>query len=919
MKTCPTCDRPIAPGIRVCPSCATRLDEAEPGEALDSDELTRPASDASQQPTSPQRPPAISRPPEPPRRTGGSGDPGSGERFVPGTVIAGRYRIVGLLGRGGMGEVYRADDLELGEPVALKFLPPEVTDGTTLALFRREVKVARSIAHPNICRVYDIGEVEGQVFLSMEFIDGEDLASLLRRIGRLPPAKALQIARQLCAGLSAAHEQGVLHRDLKPANVMVDGRGRAKITDFGIAGLEHDFGERHAVEGTPAYQAPEQLLGREVTARSDLYALGLVMYEMFTGVRPFKASTRSELIRLQTAAEPPRPSSRVSDVDPLAEKAILACLAPRASDRPRSAVQVSTLLPGGDPLAAALAAGETPSPEMVAAAPRKGRLSWPAAAAGMAVVLVGLLFAGFLQQRVFLEHRVAPRYSPSELAFRAEQVADRLGAGFDADDEAFGWTLEPRAFARLPAAPPGEPRGDIPEARPPLLSLWYRSSPEPMATLSGHVLPDDPPLVHPGDLQIRVDPRGRLWRFDRVPDRAELTPAGEGSDDLRAVWRRLFTEAGLDLAGFEATAPRWEPPQRSDLRAAWLGVHPDDPELELRVEAAALRGEPVWFEVLEAGAEPVDMEPGAQGMAAQLFWWLIGLFYVLVIGASVLLARRNLNEGKGDRRGALRLAVVLLVTLALEAVVASHHVGGLAELRQLMRLLAEALFSAACLWIGYVALEPLIRRRWPQRIIGWSRALGGDLSDPMVGREVLLGSLVGLAMALAGLAAVWALPLPEGWVYPAELDMWMPGGWTKVGSWLAGTITASIVVPVSSLLFVVLLAYVVRRLVYAGLVYWFLLSLVLLLGTGGTHPVLMLQTALVAALFTLVLTQVGLLAACVAHAVLFVAGTAPMTFDPSTWYFPFGLAGALLVVALAGYGATVSLGGPAALRSLVAD
>jgi serine/threonine-protein kinase len=153
-------------------------------------------------------------------------------RFLPGRLIAGRYRIIALLGKGGMGEVYRADDLTLGQAVAMKFLPDEAArDEGLLDRFRNEVRIARRVSHPNVCRVYDVGDVEGQTFFTMEYVDGEDLASLLRRIGRLPPDKALEIARQLCAGLAAAHAKGVLHRDLKPANVMLDGRGQVVITD----------------------------------------------------------------------------------------------------------------------------------------------------------------------------------------------------------------------------------------------------------------------------------------------------------------------------------------------------------------------------------------------------------------------------------------------------------------------------------------------------------------------------------------------------------------------------------------------------------------------------------------------------------------------------------------------------------------
>jgi len=157
-------------------------------------------------------------------------------RFLPGAMLADRYRIVGLLGKGGMGEVYRADDLKLGQAVALKFLPLRFSeDPKRLVYFHNEVRLARQVSHPNVCRVHDICEADGQNFLSMEYVDGEDLATLIRRIGCLPHDKGLDIARQLCAGLAAAHDRGVLHRDLKPSNVMLDGRGRIKITDFGLA------------------------------------------------------------------------------------------------------------------------------------------------------------------------------------------------------------------------------------------------------------------------------------------------------------------------------------------------------------------------------------------------------------------------------------------------------------------------------------------------------------------------------------------------------------------------------------------------------------------------------------------------------------------------------------------------------------
>jgi serine/threonine-protein kinase len=183
-----------------------------------------------------------------------------------------------------------------------------------------------------------------------------------------PPTRRSKIARKLCAGLAAAHEKGVLHRDLKPANVMLDSRGQVLLTDFGLAALAEGIEAAEIRNGTPAYMAPEQLAGEEVTVRSDIYALGLVLYEIFTGKLRFESTTLARLIRAQRESNPVSPASLVRDLDPMVERVILRCLNSRSSLRPPSALAVAAALPGGDPLAAALAAGETPSPEMVAAA-----------------------------------------------------------------------------------------------------------------------------------------------------------------------------------------------------------------------------------------------------------------------------------------------------------------------------------------------------------------------------------------------------------------------------------------------------------------------------------------------------------------------------------------------------------------------
>ncbi|HUR34989.1 MAG TPA: protein kinase [Vicinamibacterales bacterium] len=248
--------------------------------------------------------------------------------FNPGDVFAGRYRMVTRLGRGGMGDVWRADDLVLETPVALKLIKSSGPAARSQVL--NEVRLARQITHPAVCRVFDVGEDSGIVFFSMELVNGEDLATLLRRVGRLTTERVLEIARQLCSGLAAAHAQGVLHRDLKPANILIDNHGRVIITDFGIAILREDGLQRKLI-GTPGYMAPEQLTpGATLTECTDIYALGLILYELLVGQHPFNN-------RLRGTAEPPTPSSRVTGVDPRLEHVILQALKIDPRQRPHTA------------------------------------------------------------------------------------------------------------------------------------------------------------------------------------------------------------------------------------------------------------------------------------------------------------------------------------------------------------------------------------------------------------------------------------------------------------------------------------------------------------------------------------------------------------------------------------------------------
>jgi len=297
---CSKCGAQVPPNGRFCTSCGQAVDP-DTGTTLLGDEASLEGATIAPESPAPRSTPS-SRPsvhtPRTPTNPLTSSDPIGGGRFTPGQIIAQRYRVVALAGRGGMGEVYRAEDLTLGQVVALKFLPETLSqDAAALARFHAEVRTARQVSHPNVCRMFDIGEADGTLFLTMEYVDGEDLASVVRRIGRLSPDKATEIARQICAGLAAAHERGVIHRDLKPANVMLDGAGKIRLTDFGLAGIAASIKSADVRAGTPAYMAPEQLAGREVSTKSDIYSLGLILYEILTGKRAFEASTLPELMK----------------------------------------------------------------------------------------------------------------------------------------------------------------------------------------------------------------------------------------------------------------------------------------------------------------------------------------------------------------------------------------------------------------------------------------------------------------------------------------------------------------------------------------------------------------------------------------------------------------------------------------------
>jgi hypothetical protein len=694
---------------------------------------------------------------EPPRSTKGPNEAASDEEatsYGPGEMIAGRYRIVSQIGKGGMGCVYRAEDLTLKQTVALKFLTADRADDPTwLRRFHEEVRLARSVTHPNVCRVYDIGEAEGIPFISMEYVDGEDLASLLRRIGRLPRDKGIEIARQLCAGLAAAHIRGVLHRDLKPANVMIDGRGQVRITDFGLAGLVGQVARREIRAGTPRYMAPEQLAGLSVSERSDIYSLGLVLYELFTGTPAFTAVGFTEYLRLHGSSDPSTPSSLVPDIEPVVERIILACLQKDPAARPASALLVAAALPGGDLLAAALAAGETPSPEMVAAAAEGQRVRDPA----LIVALVGFLLLFLLDfslgSRLHPVALSALQKPPAVLADKARDAIADAGYADESVNEAYQLTggLE---YGFLYERPPSHPfRLCLGTERSGGMAFWYRQSSSPLQPIEAfnvlfsdaRVTLDDPPPIQPGMLSAVLDSSGRL----RLLEAGSSVMRTDGAHPPLPDWSVLFRDAGLSEASFAPAEPLLLPRCFATERRAWLGTYPDAGHVPLRVEAAADGGRVVQFAVLtEAGPRNVpiwaDMDLRRWFMRAAR---QASVFLAAIVAAP--LAWRNARRGRGDRRGAFRVAAfIVAVRVIIWLMMASHSTRLYGELELAAYALLGAIAEGASVWVFYLALEPYVRRFWPQTLLGWSRIVDGCFRDRLVAGNIVVGGLVGAFWSL---------------------------------------------------------------------------------------------------------------------------------------------------------------------------
>jgi serine/threonine-protein kinase len=804
--------------------------------------------------------------------------------------IAGRYRILAPLGWSRERAVYAADDLRSGKTVALQFLSPE------MELEPEALAGWRQVSHPNVCKVLDLVESGGRTFLVLDLVKGESLDALLRRIGRLPLDKGLEIAQQLAAGLAAIHESGALHRNLNPANVILDGRGAVRMTGWGMPERAPSPPGAGA-QSLRGYEAPERLAGGSATVRSDLYSLAAIVYEVLTG-RPVCDEGSAEL-----GAHPLPPSALARKLDARLDRALLQCLEREPQARPPSAKSLVHVLPGLDPLAAAVAAGETPSPEMVAAAPKVGSLRLATGLlclAGVFLTLAGILT---LAPRTRMLGALPLTRSTGELASRARSLLSSFGSVTRPEEVRFGFASDPEALARLKAAAPSpEVTAELAARRSTVDHFWYRESPHPLVPSGLRVTAEDPPRRSPGEAFLQLDVLGRLQALEIAP------PVPPSHRPPRPVdWTPLFAAAGLDQARFAPRQAILVPPVFVDTLAAWQGslTRPPDAPLSVRIEAGALAGDLLYFRIVRIvpWTEPGSPAPASRIRREAAFR---NAFLFTAALLALLLSVRNLRRGRANLRWAGRLSVfVFLAWLTIAALAAPSSV----SLVFWQAALGEALRKAAAAGLCYLGLEPFLRRRAPEKITSWSRVLAGSFRDPLVGRDVLVGTLLGSSMVLVLFVQSLLTQSLTGHLGRFELEIDRLNG---VSGFLAGfleDLTGALIMALSFVVLTSAIRMIWRRSDLGILLAWAIATAGVVLRAGDPPAVAIPMTGLASVLLMISLARFGLLTGIVHILTVRLVMQYPMTGEMSAWYAPVGFFPLVVVLTLAIGGFFIAVAG----------
>ncbi len=640
-----------------------------------------------------------------------------------------------------------------------------------------------------------------------------------------------------------------------------------------------------------------------------------MLYEVFTGKRAFEAASLAELVRLHTETTPVSPTSLVKDLDPAVERVILRCLDPDPRNRPSSALSIAAALPGGDPLAAALAAGETPSPQIVAASGETSGIPLRVAVPCLATIIAGLVIVLIVGAQTSGLEPLRIEKSPEVLAASAQEFIARLGYTVKPLDGASGFDYDGDFLRYLgQKEKPGNKWHEALSARPSALHFWYRQSPRYLFASDFHdslltpgvVTADDPAPILSGMINVELDPQGRLTRFEALPPELEAKSGAPPAFD----WNVLLTAAGLDAAKLQPAEPNWQELAPFDARAAWTGTWPGA-ERSLRVEAAAWRGRPVYFQLVGPWTRPARMqpfEPTRGQKASQVF--LIGLTVLAIFGA-LFFARKNYVSGRGDRRGAFRLAVFIFCAEMALWLCRSHFYPEAGVFGLFIIASSTALFIAAVLWALYLAVEPYVRKHWPRAIISWSRLSSGRWRDPLVARDILFGLVLGSIwsvifqlhhVAVARLGGSPDLPAPQ----------FLMGGRQALGAALAH-VPNSVQTTLVFFFLIFMLRVMLRNQWLAVAAFTLIFTVLKIL--NATDPLVDVPVQfLVYGIAAVVVVRFGLVALAMGIFTANILLNTPMTTNFSVWYASSPLGALLLGLGLAIWSFHTALAGRPLLK-----